>query len=32
MSGYDLVRDVDVLFHDAQYRDEEYPDHVGWGH
>ena len=32
MSGYDLVRDVDVLFHDAQYLDEEYPHHVGWGH
>jgi phosphoribosyl 1,2-cyclic phosphodiesterase len=32
MSGYDVVRDVDVLFHDAQYLDEEYPDHVGWGH
>ena len=32
MSGYDIVRDVDVLFHDAQYRDDEYPAHVGWGH
>jgi phosphoribosyl 1,2-cyclic phosphodiesterase len=32
MSGYDVVRDVDVLFHDAQYLDEEYPRHVGWGH
>ena len=32
MSGYDVVRDVNVLFHDAQYLDEEYPHHVGWGH
>jgi phosphoribosyl 1,2-cyclic phosphodiesterase len=32
MSGYGLVRDVDVLFHDAQYLDAEYPQHVGWGH
>ena len=21
-----------MLFHDAQYGDDEYPDHVGWGH
>ena len=21
-----------MLFHDAQYGDQEYPDHVGWGH
>jgi ribonuclease BN (tRNA processing enzyme) len=21
-----------VLFHDAQYSDHEYPEHVGWGH
>jgi ribonuclease BN (tRNA processing enzyme) len=21
-----------VLFHDAQYRDDEYAQHVGWGH
>jgi phosphoribosyl 1,2-cyclic phosphodiesterase len=32
MSGYGLVRDVDVLMHDAQYLDAEYPQHVGWGH
>ena len=32
VSGAGLVRDVDVLFHDAQYFDHEYPDHVGWGH
>ena len=32
ISGSDLVRDVDLLFHDAQYFDHEYPGHVGWGH
>ena len=32
MSGYDLARGADVLFHDAQYGDDEYPHHVGWGH
>jgi phosphoribosyl 1,2-cyclic phosphodiesterase len=32
ISGFDLVRDVDVLFHDAQYLDAEYPHHIGWGH
>jgi phosphoribosyl 1,2-cyclic phosphodiesterase len=32
ISGYDLVRDVEVLFHDAQYLDTEYPNHIGWGH
>jgi phosphoribosyl 1,2-cyclic phosphodiesterase len=32
MSGYDVARDADVLFHDAQYRDHEYGAHIGWGH
>ena len=32
ISGYDIARDADVLLHDAQYRDDEYPHHVGWGH
>jgi phosphoribosyl 1,2-cyclic phosphodiesterase len=32
ISGFDLARDADVLIHDCQYTDEEYPDHVGWGH
>jgi ribonuclease BN (tRNA processing enzyme) len=27
-----LARDADVLIHDAQYTDEEYPSKVGWGH
>jgi phosphoribosyl 1,2-cyclic phosphodiesterase len=32
ISGHDVAHDADVLFHDAQYRDDEYADHVGWGH
>lgn len=32
ISGHDVAHDVDVLFHDAQYGDKEYPNHVGWGH
>ena len=32
ISGFDLARRADVLFHDAQYGDDEYPRHVGWGH
>jgi ribonuclease BN (tRNA processing enzyme) len=31
-SGYDLAEGTDLLIHDAQYLDDEYPDHVGWGH
>jgi phosphoribosyl 1,2-cyclic phosphodiesterase len=32
ISGYDLARDADLLIHDCQYTDDEYPEHVGWGH
>jgi phosphoribosyl 1,2-cyclic phosphodiesterase len=32
VSGYDLASGADVLLHDAQYSDEEYLLHVGWGH
>ena len=32
ISGYDVAAGVDVLFHDAQFGDDEYPHHVGWGH
>jgi phosphoribosyl 1,2-cyclic phosphodiesterase len=32
VSGYNLAADADLLIHDAQYTDEEYPSHVGWGH
>lgn len=31
-SGYDLAEGSDLLIHDAQYTDEEYDTHVGWGH
>jgi phosphoribosyl 1,2-cyclic phosphodiesterase len=32
MSGFELARDASLLIHDCQYADEEYPEHVGWGH
>jgi phosphoribosyl 1,2-cyclic phosphodiesterase len=32
ISGYDLACGTDLLIHDCQYSDEEYPHHVGWGH
>ena len=32
ISGFDLARDADLLIHDCQYSDDEYPEHVGWGH
>jgi phosphoribosyl 1,2-cyclic phosphodiesterase len=32
MSGHDIAHDADVLLHDGQYRDDEYPMHIGWGH
>jgi ribonuclease BN (tRNA processing enzyme) len=32
LSGYDLTHGVDVLLHDGQYTDEEYPQRIGWGH
>ena len=32
ISGYSLARDADLLIHDCQYTDLEYPEHVGWGH
>lgn len=32
ISGYDLAHDADLLIHDCQYTDAEYPEHVGWGH
>jgi ribonuclease BN (tRNA processing enzyme) len=31
-SGYDLAKDADLLIHDAQYGDDEYETHIGWGH
>lgn len=32
VSGYSLAYGADVLFHDAQYTEEEYAQRVGWGH
>lgn len=32
VSGYNLARDADLLIHDCQYTDDEYPGHEGWGH
>jgi phosphoribosyl 1,2-cyclic phosphodiesterase len=32
ISGSELARDATLLVHDCQYSDEEYPEHVGWGH
>jgi phosphoribosyl 1,2-cyclic phosphodiesterase len=32
VSGCGLLRDVDLLIHDAQYTAEEYAERVGWGH
>lgn len=31
-SGAALAAGVDLLIHDAQYTDDEYPSRVGWGH
>jgi len=32
ISGYQVAKGADVLLHDAQYSDDEYGAHVGWGH
>jgi phosphoribosyl 1,2-cyclic phosphodiesterase len=32
ISGYELACGASLLIHDSQYTDDEYPDHVGWGH
>ena len=32
ISGYGVADGVDVLLHDAQYFEDEYDTHVGWGH
>jgi ribonuclease BN (tRNA processing enzyme) len=32
ISGLGLARGADLLVHDAQYTDAEYPNHLGWGH
>ncbi len=32
ISGGSLAEEVDLLLHDAQYFEDEYPRHIGWGH
>jgi hypothetical protein len=32
ISGYALAAGADLLLHDCQYTDAEYPSHYGWGH
>jgi phosphoribosyl 1,2-cyclic phosphodiesterase len=32
VSGYAVAHGVDVLFHDSQYTEDEYPTHRAWGH
>jgi phosphoribosyl 1,2-cyclic phosphodiesterase len=32
ISGHALAEDVDLLFHDCQFSENEYPSRVGWGH
>ncbi len=32
VSGYSIAYGADVMFHDAQYTEDEYPQRVGWGH
>ena len=32
VSGFHAAYGADVLFHDAQYTEEEYPSHRTWGH
>ena len=32
ISGFELAHRASLLIHDCQYTDEEYQDHLGWGH
>jgi phosphoribosyl 1,2-cyclic phosphodiesterase len=32
LSGYGVAEGVDVLIHDSQYTEDEYPKRIGWGH
>jgi phosphoribosyl 1,2-cyclic phosphodiesterase len=32
ISGLALARRAELLLHDCQYTDDEYPEHIGWGH
>jgi phosphoribosyl 1,2-cyclic phosphodiesterase len=31
-SGYNIAQNADLLFHDAQYKNHEYKNSIGWGH
>jgi phosphoribosyl 1,2-cyclic phosphodiesterase len=32
VSGFSVAHGADVLFHDSQYTEDEYPTHRAWGH
>ena len=32
VSGFEVADGVDVLIHDCQYTEEEYPERAGFGH
>jgi len=32
ISGFELAQEASLLIHDCQYTDDEYRDHLGWGH
>lgn len=32
ISGAAIAEEADLLFHDAQYSEDEYDEHIGWGH
>ena len=32
VSGYGIAAGADLLIHDCQYTEEEYPPRAGWGH
>jgi phosphoribosyl 1,2-cyclic phosphodiesterase len=32
ISGFELASDASMLVHDCQYTDDEYAEHLGWGH
>lgn len=32
ISGIELAQGADLLIHDSQYSNEEYLEHIGWGH
>jgi phosphoribosyl 1,2-cyclic phosphodiesterase len=32
ISGHGLAEGVDLLFHDCQFSETEYPSRIGWGH